>query len=346
MRKNWVVILQVAATYIGTVVGAGFASGQSIMQFFTRYGTLGVVGCLISTFLFMWIGTRMMVISHRIKAYSYQELNTYLFGSFFGKLANLLTFIILFGVTAVMLSGTGSIFEEQLHWPFQIGILISIILSYLVMTKEMNGILVVNSLVVPLMLLFSVFVAINLIGLDSLFQTTGWQRSHLQDFNWVISPFSYAALNFAFMQAVMVPLGSEIKDENALKWGGFWGGIGLGFMLLVSHFAMNSQMPEIIKYEIPMGEFIRYYGWYIHALFLIVIYGEIFTTLIGNVFGLTRQIQSIYFVPRNILVLIILLATFLISQVGFTSLLTYLYPLFGYLGLILLVFLALKRMPD
>ncbi|MDO3677624.1 hypothetical protein [Paenibacillus ehimensis] len=38
MDKKTVSILQIAATYTGTVVGAGFASGQSIMQFFTVYG--------------------------------------------------------------------------------------------------------------------------------------------------------------------------------------------------------------------------------------------------------------------------------------------------------------------
>jgi uncharacterized membrane protein YkvI len=42
---------------------------------------------------------------------------------------------------------------------------------------------------------------------------------------------AYAALNFAFVQAVMVPLGSEVEDESVLKWGFFWGGVGLGFML-------------------------------------------------------------------------------------------------------------------
>jgi uncharacterized membrane protein YkvI len=346
MRKKWVLILQIAATYVGTVIGAGFASGQSIMQFFTVYGSLGAVGCLISTFLFMWIGTKMMLISHRIKAFSYQDLNYHLFGNFFGKAANILTFIILFGVTAVMLSGTGSIFEEQLGMPYQVGIIVSIVFSYLVMTRGMNGILAVNSLVVPLMLCFSIFIAFQLVDINGLMQTTGWQRHQLEDFNWLVSPFTYAALNFAFVQAVMVPLASEVEDESVLRWGGIWGGIGLGFMLLVSHLAMNSEMPEIIGYEIPMGEFIRYYGWYIHVLFLLVVYGEIFTTLIGNVFGLTRQIQSIYNIPRNYLVLIILLATFLISQVGFASLLTYLYPLFGYLGMILLVFLAIKRLPN
>lgn len=152
MNQKTIVILQIAATYIGTMVGAGFASGQSIMQFFTVYGAYGGVGILISTFLFIWIGTKMMILSHRIKAFSYQELNNYLFGNIFGKVANILTFIILFGVTAVMISGTGSIYEEQLGLPYQFGIIISILLSYLVMSKELNGILAANSLVVPLML--------------------------------------------------------------------------------------------------------------------------------------------------------------------------------------------------
>lgn len=140
-------ILKIAATYIGTVVGAGFASGQSIMQFFTVYGAFGGIGICMTTLLFIWLGTKMMVLSRRIQAFSYQEFNTFLFGNVFGKVANALTFLILFGVTAVMLSGTGSIFEEQLGLPYQIGIVISIALSYLVMSRELNGILAVNSLV-------------------------------------------------------------------------------------------------------------------------------------------------------------------------------------------------------
>jgi uncharacterized membrane protein YkvI len=87
----------------------------------------------------MWIGTKMMVLSHRIRAFSNQELNNYLFSDIFGKATNVLTFLILLGVTSVMLSGSGSIFEEQLGLPYQLGIVISIVLSYLVMTKEING---------------------------------------------------------------------------------------------------------------------------------------------------------------------------------------------------------------
>jgi uncharacterized membrane protein YkvI len=41
MRK---INLQVAAAYVGTAIGAGFASGQEIMQFFVRFGHKGIWG--------------------------------------------------------------------------------------------------------------------------------------------------------------------------------------------------------------------------------------------------------------------------------------------------------------
>lgn len=347
MNRKTLMILQIAATYMGTVVGAGFASGQSIMHFFTIYGAYGGVGILIATFFFIWIGTKMMILSHRLKASSYQELNHYLFGDIFGKVANTLTFIILFGVTAVMMSGTGSIFEEQLGLPYQFGIIISILLSYLVMSKEMNGILAANSLVMPLMLFFMVLVIIRVVGVDGIGEATNWQEQpSLKHLKWIISPFTYVALNFAFAQAVLVPLGSEVKDESILKWGGLWGGIGLGVMLLISHFAIHSRMPEILSFDIPMAEIIRGFGRFLHILFILVIYGEILTTLIGNVFGITRHIGRIYPLPRNWVVLATLFICLLISQVGFTSLLTYLYPFFGYMGMILLIFLVIRPVPD
>lgn len=38
MNKNWV---KIASIYIGTVIGAGFASGREIIEFFGIYGLKG-----------------------------------------------------------------------------------------------------------------------------------------------------------------------------------------------------------------------------------------------------------------------------------------------------------------
>jgi uncharacterized membrane protein YkvI len=350
IRKKGVVISQIAATYIGTVVGAGFATGQEILQFFTIYRSWGLIGIMVSTILFIYIGTKMMILSHRIGAYSYQDLNKYLFGKILGTGVNVLTFVILLGVTSVMLSGTGSIFEEQLNFSYQLGILITLILCYFVMSKGLKGIFWVNSIVVPMMLFFTLIIAIK-VGLldhsgvtDSLFQKNVWAEQW-QGLKWLLSAFLYVAFNLAMAQAVLVPMGREIKDENLLRWGGLWGGIGLSFMLLISHFAIKGIMPNALHYDIPMAVVIKDIGWLVHFLFLMVIYGEIFTTLIGNVFGISRQIHSTYNIPERWTIVAILFVSFMISQVGFSSLVSYLYPLFGYMGLLLLICLVFKRMP-
>ena len=346
MRGKTVSVIQIAATYIGTVVGAGFASGLSIMQFFTVYGVYGMIGILVSIALFVWLGIKMMVLAHRIKAYSYQEFNIYLFGDRLGRLANGASFIILFGVTSVMLSGSGSIFQEQLGLSEQLGIITTIFLIYLVLTRQLKGILLINTAVVPMMLFFSLLIAIDSVSAKAILQTNGWQAEQAHSLKWFISPFAYAALNFATLQAVLVPLGCEEKDERVLVLGGLWGGAGIGFLLLVSHIAMNGLMPGIMKFSIPMAEVIREFGPLMHLLFLFIIYGEIFTTLIGNVFGMSRQIQSLYpSLSSNLLVVTILFACFLVSQMGFSALLTRLYTLFGYAGLVLVAVLAAKRMP-
>lgn len=344
--KNAKLILQIAATYVGTVIGAGFATGQSILQFFTRYGTFGTAGTLISTLLFLWIGTKMMILSRRIKAYSYQELNLYLFGKWGGKIVNLLTFLSLFAVTAVMLSGTGSLFEEQLHWPYQLSVIAVMSLSYMILRQEMKGIVAVNSLVSPIMMGFSLLIAVKVVGPGALLMSFKWPAGVLQDATWTAYPFIYVSLNLAIAQAVLVPLGSESEDEKALIGGGLLGGAGIGLMLWISHAAMLAEMPGIMRFDIPMAEMIRDLGPSVHVLFLLVIIGEIFTTLVGNVYGITRQIRKWSAFPKDGVMIFTLLACFLISQAGFVSLLAWLYPLIGYLGLALLFALSVNRMPD
>lgn len=347
MQRRWPV-LQVAATYMGTVVGAGFASGQSIMQFFSVHGVWGAAGVAVSTLLFVWFGIRMMVVSARINAHSYTDLNRYLFGKALGGAVNAMIFATLLAVTAVMLSGTGSLFEEQLGIPAILGIAIAILLTYLVLMNGITGIIAINALVVPMMLFFALLITVNLLsGAEGAQAFEGWMsgwnggiwsKAHL-----AADALTYAALNFAFAQAVLVPLGSEIGDETTLRRGGLAGGIGLGFMLLVNHLAISARMPEMLRFDVPIGEIIRDWGRPVHLLFVAVICGEIFTTLIGNVFGMTRQIAGRFDLPKNAVTAAVLLAAFAISLPGFASLVTYLYPLLGYMGLVLLAALAIKK---
>jgi len=66
--------------YLGAVVGAGFASGQEILQFFVEYGTYGIWGVGLALFLFALCGSLLMYVVHRESIHNYQEMLKYLLG--------------------------------------------------------------------------------------------------------------------------------------------------------------------------------------------------------------------------------------------------------------------------
>lgn len=344
--KQWISILLVAATYIGTVVGAGLATGKEIVTFFSKYGAVGILGIMISCYLFILFGTKIMIIAARMQMHSYKEFNEYLFGSKWGKWLNIAIFIIVVSITSVMLSGAGALFHEQLGIPFQMGILLTLFLSYPVVMNGLKGLFAINAYIVPLIILFNLFIFLFLFdGKPGLFESVLLHNTFPDNKLWTISPFAYAAFNMITALVVLVPLGKEIKDEHILRRGGLLGGIGLCIILLISHFSLSAR-PESFAFEIPMAEIVKQFGSIIHILFLLTIYGEIFNTVAANVYGISRQLTASFHLQYRTAVCVILLAIFLISQVGYGQLLTVLYPLFGYLGICFLGVLLVKKTPD
>ncbi len=348
--KSKKLIAQIAATYIGTVVGAGFATGQEILRFFTVHGIWGTVGVIISCVLFLTLGTKMMILAQRIGAYSFQEFNLHIFGRTLGTLINGMVLVMLLGVTATMLSGTGAIFREQLGLPQQVGIIATLLFSYIIIKKGISGVFTINSFIVPMMVFFICIILFTLDWHSALRQITddfniSLLQGNLTHWKWLFDAFAYAAFNLAMAQAVLVPIGNEVKSERALILGGLWGGAGLGLMLLANHIALSTIMPDALNVAIPMAFIAKPLGPVILFLYLIVIYGEILTTLIGNVFGITRQIQHSFAFKESSIIFWILFTSFLISQVGFSTLVSYLYPIFGYTALIMVIALLCKRLP-
>jgi uncharacterized membrane protein YkvI len=341
MRKLGSVI-QVSFTYVGTVVGAGFATGQEILQFFTKYGWYATLTIGISSLLFVWLGIKLMLLAHDLKARSYEDLNNLLFGTFIGKWVSLFTLVTLFGVTTVMLAGAGSVFQEQFHLPYQWGLLFTLFISYLVLRKGMKAIVAVNSIVVPMMICFIstvVWSAWNLPGAENwLHLTSDFPTGSI----WM-SPFLYAAFNLSMAQGVLVPLGGQIEDRSTLYWGGVLGGIMIGLMLLAGHFALSAQMPGISQFDIPMGRLINNLGWIWQLLFVCVIYGEIFTTFIADIYGLSTQLEQHTKLSRTAILLLLLILSYLVSQLGFKALLSTLYPLFGLFSLAWMIILIWRR---
>ncbi|MCX7568663.1 hypothetical protein OS242_01595 [Tumebacillus sp. DT12] len=334
--------LQVAFTYIGTVVGAGFASGQEIVTFFTMLGPWAYPGILLATFLFAWVGTQILTLGRKLNARSYRELTAYLFGPKFAAVIDTFMMIMLFFVTVAMLAGVGALFEEQLHLSFQLGVLFTMVLTFLTILRGMKGIMIANTIIVPVML-----TVILTIFVQSYLQTDHLPtvvNTGVEPWRWVLSGISYAALNLGLAVSVLIPLGGEIKSTKALKLGGLLGAAGLGLMLLGAQYAMSTRMPMILEYEVPMGFLSSTFNPLMQALFIVALWGEIYSTLIANVFGLGSQLAAQRSpMQAHLITILILTAAFFVAQVGFSNIVHYLYPVFGHLSFLLLLLLLWPR---
>jgi len=340
--RNIIKVLQIAFTYIGTIVGAGFATGQEILQFFTQYGRFAPWTILIATVLFVWLGTKIMLIAHEIKANSYEDLNKHLFGQTAGQVISLFLMIVLICVNSIMLAGAGSLFVEHFNIHYQTGLLLTLFATFLLLRKGMSAILTLNSIVVPLMLVFTFLIVLNTLDSPS---ANRW-ITLIVDKSWTATwaaPFLYSAFNLAMAQAVLVPLGAQMPSRGVIRAGGILGGIGIGFMLLSGHFALSAYMPGITQFEIPMGNIAYQLGLFAQMIYLLLIFSEIFTTFVADVYGVTLQIKQRVPLSTPVITIILMIISYLISQFGFSSLLSVLYPLFGLFSLIWLVMIVLKK---
>ena len=111
--------------YLGAVIGAGFASGQEIVQFFVYYGSNGIHGTAMVTLMFAACGARLLYLAHSQKASNYQDILIYLLGERLGGLVDVLVAVFLFLGVSTMLSASGAVFYEHLYLPKELGILIA-----------------------------------------------------------------------------------------------------------------------------------------------------------------------------------------------------------------------------
>ncbi|WP_044642035.1 YkvI family membrane protein [Risungbinella massiliensis] len=343
MKKVWLAC-RIGFTYAGTIVGAGFASGQEILQFFTLFGSFGFWGILLSTFLFAWLGQRILQFGARTKASTYEELNRYLFGERIGRLINLAVGIMLFGATTAMMSGVGSLSSEHLGISFHLGVLLTTFLAFFVLIRGIEGIISVNSVVVPLMFGFILMIGFyawlngewTVIMQKDVIQTGG---------SWITSAILYVAFNLVMAQAVLVPLGSAVEKEEICKLGAWIGAGLLGIMLLAGDYALQVNLEQVINKEIPMAYLVYPFGFWIKAAFLLLMWSEIFTTLISNVFGLTAKLQEISTIRPVHWMMIIFILGYAFSLIGFPTLVKVLYPAFGYCGLLLVGMMLFRNIP-
>jgi uncharacterized membrane protein YkvI len=338
LKRNLSLTFQLCAVFIGTIVGAGLASGQEITLFFTRYGHKSFKGLLICMIIYIFMGFNIIHTSIKYNLKSYNDLIKLVSPGILGKVTGIITGVFLISSSSIILAGSGALLHQYFNMPRFIGTIIMACIGLFTLLRNTDGLIEVNSFIVPCLLIVITTIFILFITLSRDIATISYIKT-IPKFknNWFISCLLYGGFNILACSGVLVPLSSEVRNESALKRGLILGSIGLTALGMMINFMLLSNVPNIYKYDIPLLYIAHRFGVVLQVMLLVIIWLEMFSTEVSDIYSLSKTLQQVFNISYKKAVVIILLIDILVSRFGFVNLIRHVYPFFGAISLIFMI---------
>lgn len=322
--------IKITAVIIGTIIGAGFISGQEIYSFFNKYGEYGKIGILISIFLIVFIIYKTLKIIHNNKIKNYEEfLNIIIPGKnkFLNSMIKNIINIFLIISFFIMCSAFSTYCYENYQIPKILGGIIINILLYIVLIKDVKLIIKINEILMPLIIIF--IIIMYFINKSEIINNIEYNN------NVILSAIFYANYNTILLLPMLVALKKQLITKKQIKLVAI-----LSFIILfiITFFIYKMQTGiEIGKFEMPMVEISRNISneiWLVYGIMTII---AIFTSAISAGYSILSNINDKNKIKKVAKILCII--SIPISLLSFSSLVNLLYPIFGILSTIQIIFI-------
>lgn len=346
MLKTMITAARIALIFAGTMIGAGFASGQELLYFFITYGSMGFSGIVIAGFAFAWFGWRTAALNRQFKEKTAADFLQKLCGKKTGKFFSRLLWLFLFTILVLMLAGAGTIAEKRLGLSFFTGTILFALLLYPASLKGFHTITAVNTLTAPLLSLIILGVCLHSLAYHApspdLFYTAACHANQPAP-HWLVACLLYVSYNITLGLSVLVPLSQRNTTTLASVLGYLGGGLLLALLAFSIALTVLVHSPAILETEIPMLD-VSCSQSNLHAwLYTIVFYLAMYTTSLTCLYGCSIPISQKNRLPVSLGNFLLLAGALIFTQFSFSQIIRTFFPLFGYACFWILLKLIIKR---
>ena len=318
---------------IGTLVGAGFASGREIYLFFGKFGINGLIGIIISGLLSAFIIYAVLKNIYEKNICNYLEFlkiinpNHKIINRIIQTIVNSFLLISFFIMIAA--------FSAYISQNYQISKLISstalILVCYIVFEKSLKGMIKINSIIVPFLLIFIIFLGTK--NISYLIQTKPYIEMKLKINNFLISSILYTSYNSITLIPVLVSMKTCITNKKQIKQISIITGTIIMILLFCIYGLLLKNSNLVQKLELPLLKIVKSFGEKYTYIYSFIIISSIFTSAISSGYTFLKNVSKTQKSYKINLVLISI-GAIIISKIGFSNLVKTLYPFFGFLGLL------------
>ena len=322
---------------IGTIIGAGFASGQEIYSFFNIYGENGILGLMLSSIL---LG---IIIYSVLKKVSYHNITSY--GELLEKcnipkgISSILQIIInIFLLLSfyIMVAGFTAYFKQEFGLDTMLVTITLLIFCYITFMRNIKGLAKVNTIIVPILVLLIISLGIKTNTMYTL-QNVDIEKIGIS-FDWIIRAISYASYNSILLIPILIELREYTKQKE--KRVGIISA-SIFFIMAITIYLIMFKVENIANIELPLVYIASRFGGASKFIYGIVVSMAIYTTMISAGYGFLQNCTKDEKKYKT-LAIIICLTAIPICYISFSKLVNLTYPIFGILGLLQLIWLLRK----
>ena len=336
-------IWSIALAYVGVMIGAGVSSGQDLLQYFVSFGAWGLIGVIVLGVLHVGFGRLMIALGSYYQSDDHSVVLAEISHPVIYRILDIALIITCFIFGFVMTAGAGANLNQQFGMPFWVGAFLCTALTIVVSFLDFKKIIGVIGVFTPMILvMIAVIFMTNVLGRH-------WDFTEMNRITQTIqSPFSsvwmsvvnYFAVCVMSAIAMAFVMGGSIFKINEAEKSGAWGGFMVGVIFFITTLILFANSDKVVKSDVPMLAIAKEVNPIFATLYAFVIFGLIFNTVFSLYYALGKRFAAGSEKRFKFFVTAFSLSGFLVSFMGFRQLVAVMYPVIGYMGLLMLVVLV------
>ena len=334
-------ILKAVFVIIGTLIGAGFASGQEIYLFFYQYGMNGILGIVISSLLLGFVTYKVLCISQENGVTNYKSfLERFIKKEKHLEIFNTIMNIFILITFYIMIAGFGAYFEQQFGIHALIGSMILSVICYVVFLKDVSGLIKVSQYMVPLLIGSLFIMGISVIDSQNIMEISHYVSENT-NWKWILDSVLYGSYNTILLIPVLIAMRNLVNNLKSQKMISLLTVILIILLSLIVFLILTKVDVDIQNLEMPAVYVASKISPILKYIYGFIILSSIFTTSISLGTSLLENIAQDKKKYKQYAVFICVTAVF-VSNIGFSNLVNLLYPIFGYIGLIQIIKISMQ----
>lgn len=330
----------IAMAFVGLTVGAGFATGQEVIQYFVSFGMNGIWGAVLAGIVMTIAGSVILQVGSYFLADEHRMVFRNVAHPIVSRFLDISVTLTLFAVGFVMLAGAGSNLEQQFGLPAWAG---ALIMTGVVLAAGMLDVEKVSQVIgalTPLIIVAVVFAfvyAMMHMPADTSHLSEAAMAEDSPVSPWFLSAVNYNGLALLLGVSMSLVIGGNYASPKEAGIGGLMGGALYTVMLIIAAITLYLNIEKVSGSDVPMLEMMNQIHPTLGVIMAIIIFFMIFNTAIGMFYALGKRLTASTDKSFRPVFVVVTLIGYGISFVGFDTLMTYVYPVIGYIGMAMIV---------